>query len=264
MEKLPKLAVSTASTPTSKNAACMPRMTSGRVRQSISLQPSSVGAAEVVGGEVETLDVRAEGTVEDDDPFGDGIEVGLPGHGLSRLPATPRRPGCIRSAVGGGRLGPMAIKTDSLAAGRGPLTRVSRDLSWFDPAPAWRRVVDVVVARAVPSAAGALGVPVGEKGAVPRQLGVDRATLASLGFDGKAGQTLVVPRRDGADVVAIGTGGGSRPIAELRDAAAVVRPGRAQARRRWRRACTRSVATPPRPPRPWSKASCWPATASTR
>ena len=38
------------------------------------------GAAEVVGGQVEALDVRPEGAVEDDDPFGDGIEVGLPGH----------------------------------------------------------------------------------------------------------------------------------------------------------------------------------------
>ena len=36
----PKVAVSTASTPTAKNASCMPAMTSGRVRQSISLQPS--------------------------------------------------------------------------------------------------------------------------------------------------------------------------------------------------------------------------------
>ena len=116
----------------------------------------------------------------------------------------------------------MSTKTDSLAAGRGPLTRVSRDLSWFDPAPSWRRAAELVVAvaRTAPSAVGAIGVPVGEKGAVPRQLGVDRATLASLGFEGKAGQTLVVPRRDGADVVAIGTGGGQPSDAELRDAAA--------------------------------------------
>ena len=67
---------------------------------------------------------------------------------------------------------------------------------------------------------GAIGVPVGEKGAVPRQLGVDRTTLASLGFEGKAGQTLVVPRRNGANVVAVGTGGGQPSNAELRDAAA--------------------------------------------
>ncbi len=116
----------------------------------------------------------------------------------------------------------MSTKTDSLAAGRGPLTRVSRDLSWFDPAPSWRRLADLVVgvARNAPSGAGAIGVPVGEKGTVPRQLGVDRATLTALGFEGKAGQTLVVPRRDGADVVAIGTGAGQLSLAELRDAAA--------------------------------------------
>jgi leucyl aminopeptidase len=124
----------------------------------------------------------------------------------------------------------MSTKTDSLAAGRGPLTRVSRDLSWFDPAPSWRRVPDiaVTVARAAPSSVGAVGVPVGEKGAVPRQLGVDRATLTALGFEGKAGQTLVIPRRDGADLVAVGTGAGRLSLAELRDAAAAF--GRAVAK----------------------------------
>ena len=62
-------------------------MTSGRVRQSISLQPSSAGAAEVVGAEVEVLHVGAERAVEDDDPLGDGVEVGLPWPSeLSRLP----------------------------------------------------------------------------------------------------------------------------------------------------------------------------------
>ena len=49
-------------------------------------------AAEVVGGEVETLDVRAEGAIEDDDPFGNGIEVGLASHCRSTLPAGPDRP----------------------------------------------------------------------------------------------------------------------------------------------------------------------------
>ena len=48
--------------------------------------------AEVVGGEVEALDVRAEGAVEDDDPFGNGIEVGLASHCRSTLPAGPDRP----------------------------------------------------------------------------------------------------------------------------------------------------------------------------
>ena len=85
VEKLPKLAVSTASTPTSKNAACMPAMTSGRVRHSISLQPSSDGAAEVVGGQVEALHVRAERPVEDDDALVHRFEVRLRRHGGPRL-----------------------------------------------------------------------------------------------------------------------------------------------------------------------------------
>ena len=37
----PKLAVSTTSTPTAKKSSCMAAMTSGLVRHSISLQPSS-------------------------------------------------------------------------------------------------------------------------------------------------------------------------------------------------------------------------------
>jgi leucyl aminopeptidase len=116
----------------------------------------------------------------------------------------------------------MSTKTDSLTAGRGPLTRVSRDLSWFDPAPSWRRGPEITItaARTAPSSAAAIGLPVSEKGAIPRQLGVDRATLAALGFEGKAGQTLVIPRRDGADFVAVGTGEGRLSLAELRDSAA--------------------------------------------
>ena len=198
-------------------------------------------SAEVVGGQVEALDVGPERAVEHDHAFGHRIEVGLPFHRRTTLPATPSSIwgssvspaplGKIRVRVchesspdhdRRGRLGSMSTKTDSLAAGRGPLTRVSRDLSWFDPAPSWRRAADLVVgvARSAPSGAAAIGVPVGEKGAVPRQLGVDRATLTALGFEGKAGQTLLVPRRDGADVVAIGTGAGQLSSPTLRDAAA--------------------------------------------
>ncbi len=81
VEKLPKLAVSTASTPTSKNAACIPAMTSGRVRQSISLQPSSDGPPKSSADEVEALHVGAERAVEDDDPLVHGVEVARGGHG---------------------------------------------------------------------------------------------------------------------------------------------------------------------------------------
>ena len=47
--------------------------------------------AEVVGRQVESLHVRAEGTVEDDDPLGHGIEVRLVRHGVPRLLAHLRR-----------------------------------------------------------------------------------------------------------------------------------------------------------------------------
>ncbi|MGH9138547.1 MAG: leucyl aminopeptidase [Acidimicrobiales bacterium] len=116
----------------------------------------------------------------------------------------------------------MSTTTNPAMLTARPATRVSRDLSWFDPAPAWRSLPDVVVdvARTAPASTAAIGVPVGEKGAVPRQLGVDRGTLAALGFEGKAGQTIVIPRREGADVVAVGTGGDRLSLAELRDAAA--------------------------------------------
>ena len=48
-----------------------------------------VGAAEVVGAEVEVLDVGAERAVEDDDALGDGVEVGLGGHDLTSLRGGP-------------------------------------------------------------------------------------------------------------------------------------------------------------------------------
>ena len=93
----------------------------------------------------------------------------------------------------------------------------------FNPTPSIERSHDVVVSvgRAVPSTADVVGVPVGTKGAVPRQLGLDRATLAESGFDAKVGQTLVVPRRDGATLVAVGIGDpADLTPATLRDAGA--------------------------------------------
>ena len=66
-----------------------------------------------------------------------------------------------------------------------------------------------------------IGVPVPATGPVPRQLGVDRATLAASGFDGKVGETLVVPRRGGPSVVAVGIGDpAALDATALRDAAA--------------------------------------------
>src|SRR5215831_9739644 len=64
-----------------------------------------------------------------------------------------------------------------------------------------RRVV-IDVANAIPSRSTALGLPVGENGPVPKEIGVDRAKLNAAGFEGKVGQTLVLPQPDGPEVIA--------------------------------------------------------------
>lgn len=82
--------------------------------------------------------------------------------------------------------------------------------------------VSVSVARSVPKAATAVGYAVASKGSVPRQLGVNRATLTANGFEGKVGQTLVVPT-NGAVAVAVGIGDGDSVTAnDLRRAAAAL------------------------------------------
>ena len=79
--------------------------------------------------------------------------------------------------------------------------------------------VTVSIVRTAPRTAEVVGLAVGPSGPVPRQLGLNRATLEAHGFAGKVGQTLVVPARDGATVVAVGVG--DRPaVKQLRDAAA--------------------------------------------
>ncbi len=81
--------------------------------------------------------------------------------------------------------------------------------------------VTIGVSKSIPSDAGCVGVPVGVDGAVPRQLGLDRATMISSGFDSKVGQTMVLPRSDGPTVVAVGVGDPAElDASRLRDAAA--------------------------------------------
>ena len=67
----------------------------------------------------------------------------------------------------------------------------------FNPTPSVKRSAEVTigVVRSVPPGTGIIGVPVDLDGAVPGELGFDRATLAASGFDGEVGQTLVLPRR---------------------------------------------------------------------
>ena len=78
--------------------------------------------------------------------------------------------------------------------------------------------------------AAAVGIPVGPKGAVPKALGVDRATLATLGFEGKVGQACPVPGGNGATLIAVGIGAEAdlAPTA-LRDAAAAFAKAAAKA-----------------------------------
>jgi leucyl aminopeptidase len=85
----------------------------------------------------------------------------------------------------------------------------------------------ITVARTQPKTADAVGVAVAQDGAVPRSLGLNRAALSAIGFDGKPGQVLVVP---GTPLIAVGVGA-SGPVAvnTLRTAAAVL--ARAAAKR---------------------------------
>jgi leucyl aminopeptidase len=93
----------------------------------------------------------------------------------------------------------------------------------FDPTPSVKEAAHLAidVAKSVPPADGCLGVPVGVDGPLPRELDLERATLAAAGFEGKLGQTLLIPRRDAPVLVAVGIGSPAElDAAALRDAAA--------------------------------------------
>ena len=78
----------------------------------------------------------------------------------------------------------------------------------FDPVPSYRRQVLVTVASDLPDAdvAGAVAVPVDATSDAVDVSGVDRRALAAAGFDGKRGQTLVIPSPSGQVLVAVGIG----------------------------------------------------------
>ena len=80
----------------------------------------------------------------------------------------------------------------------------------------------VTVARETPSSE-VVGIPVTSDKSVPAELGVSRAQLAAAGFDGKIGQTLVVPSSGKSILVAVGVGEGNSATAhDLRNAAAAL------------------------------------------
>ena len=66
--------------------------------------------------------------------------------------------------------------------------------------------VNVEIVKSAPRTADAIGLPVASTGPVPRQLGLTRAALSAHGFDGKAGQVLVLPAATGPTLVAVGVG----------------------------------------------------------
>ena len=80
----------------------------------------------------------------------------------------------------------------------------------------------VHIARSTPKAVDSIGVPVGTRGAVPRSLGLNRAALTAAGFDGKAGQTLVLPSATGPTQIAVGVGEDRLTASTLRNASAAL------------------------------------------
>ncbi len=97
----------------------------------------------------------------------------------------------------------------------------------FQPAPSVDEVsaTKINVAKTIPKNAGGIGIPVGVDGDVPKELGLDRATLAAAGFEGKIGQSLIIPRAGSPALIAVGIGATGR-----------ARPDHAPARRRRLRA----------------------------
>jgi leucyl aminopeptidase len=83
--------------------------------------------------------------------------------------------------------------------------------------------VNVEIVKSAPRTVEAIGVPVASSGPVARQLGLGRAALAANGFEGKAGQVLVLPAATGPTHIAIGIGEpGTIDAKGLRDAAAAL------------------------------------------
>jgi leucyl aminopeptidase len=81
--------------------------------------------------------------------------------------------------------------------------------------------ITINVAKSVPRGVEAVGVPVTTEGAVPRSLGLSRAALAAHGFEGKPGQTLVIPSASGPTQIALGVGAvGAASVSTLRTAGA--------------------------------------------
>ncbi|GIH06469.1 putative cytosol aminopeptidase [Rhizocola hellebori] len=96
----------------------------------------------------------------------------------------------------------------------------------FNPTPSRQHPAKVVVeavsaGKVAAYLGGAVAVPISSTGEVPASAGLSRQALSEAGFDGRLGQTLVLPRSDGPPLVAVGVGDPDRlDTNALRDAAA--------------------------------------------
>jgi leucyl aminopeptidase len=83
-------------------------------------------------------------------------------------------------------------------------------------------VLKFALAAKAPASVAAVGVPVSQDGAVPKEAGMSRAALEALGFAGKVGQTYVVPA-DGAVTILVGVGESAKvTVSSLRKSAAAL------------------------------------------
>jgi leucyl aminopeptidase len=98
----------------------------------------------------------------------------------------------------------------------------SRLQAAFHPAPSIEKpeAVTLTASTSLPANVDSIGTLVGVD-EEPKDFGFDRASLKAAGFEGKAGQTLVVPRTSGPPLIAVGIGErGKLDPGKLRDAAA--------------------------------------------
>ena len=155
------------------------------------------GAAEVVGAEVEILHERAERAIEDDDPLGDRVEIGLRAHQIRQATG--------QSVASSGSVRVAASSSAASIRQTGSMTAISD--------------VDVNVVRAMPKGADAVGIAVAEAGPVPRSLGVSACRARRQRVRGQGGPDTGDPAR-------------RRPDGRRRRCG---RPGRARSRRPARR-----------------------------
>lgn len=91
----------------------------------------------------------------------------------------------------------------------------------FTPLPSLASAVRFDVVTEPTAGIEIIGSAVGPDGDIPEELGLDWDALRAHGFEGRVGQTLVIPRAAGPDDIAVGIGeDGERTAASVRDSVA--------------------------------------------